>query len=55
MTSPVIRLEDVRKSFTLHLQDGVVIPVFEAASLAVGRGECVGADRRVRASASRRF
>jgi alpha-D-ribose 1-methylphosphonate 5-triphosphate synthase subunit PhnL len=41
MSTPVIRLEDVRKSFTLHLQDGVVIPVFEAASLAVGRGECV--------------
>ena len=41
MPAPVIRLEDVRKSFTLHLQDGVVIPVFEAASLAVGRGECV--------------
>jgi len=41
MHNPVINLEDVRKSFTLHLQDGVVIPVFEAASLAVGRGECV--------------
>jgi alpha-D-ribose 1-methylphosphonate 5-triphosphate synthase subunit PhnL len=41
MRNPVISLEDVRKSFTLHLQDGVVIPVFEAASLAVGRGECV--------------
>ncbi len=41
MSSPVIRLEDVRKSFTLHLQDGVVIPVFEAASLAVEPGECV--------------
>jgi alpha-D-ribose 1-methylphosphonate 5-triphosphate synthase subunit PhnL len=38
---PLIRLEDVRKSFTLHLQDGVVIPVFEAANLAVQRGECV--------------
>jgi alpha-D-ribose 1-methylphosphonate 5-triphosphate synthase subunit PhnL len=41
MRDPVIRLENVRKSFTLHLQGGVVIPVFEAASLAVGRGECV--------------
>ena len=41
MHDPVINLENVRKSFTLHLQDGVVIPVFEAASLAVGRGECV--------------
>jgi alpha-D-ribose 1-methylphosphonate 5-triphosphate synthase subunit PhnL len=41
MHNPVINLEDVRKSFTLHLQGGVVIPVFEAASLAVGRGECV--------------
>ena len=46
MKSPVIALENVRKSFTLHLQDGVVIPVFEAASLAVGRGECV--DPRLR-------
>jgi alpha-D-ribose 1-methylphosphonate 5-triphosphate synthase subunit PhnL len=41
MHDPVISLENVRKSFTLHLQDGVVIPVLEAASLAVGRGECV--------------
>jgi alpha-D-ribose 1-methylphosphonate 5-triphosphate synthase subunit PhnL len=41
MQKPVISLEDVRKSFTLHLQDGVVIPVFEAVSLVVGRGECV--------------
>jgi alpha-D-ribose 1-methylphosphonate 5-triphosphate synthase subunit PhnL len=41
MRDPVISLEDVRKSFTLHLQDGVVIPVFEAACLTVGRGECV--------------
>jgi alpha-D-ribose 1-methylphosphonate 5-triphosphate synthase subunit PhnL len=41
MHKPVISLEDVRKSFTLHLQDGVVIPVFEAVSLVVGRGECV--------------
>jgi alpha-D-ribose 1-methylphosphonate 5-triphosphate synthase subunit PhnL len=41
MSSPVIILEDVRKSFTLHLQDGMVIPVFEAASLAVRAGECV--------------
>jgi alpha-D-ribose 1-methylphosphonate 5-triphosphate synthase subunit PhnL len=41
MSNPVINVQDVRKSFTLHLQDGVVIPVFEAASLAVERGECV--------------
>jgi len=41
MHEPVIRLKDVRKSFTLHLQDGLTIPVFEAASLTVGRGECV--------------
>jgi alpha-D-ribose 1-methylphosphonate 5-triphosphate synthase subunit PhnL len=41
MQQPVINLKDVRKSFTLHLQDGVVISVFEAASLVVGRGECV--------------
>jgi alpha-D-ribose 1-methylphosphonate 5-triphosphate synthase subunit PhnL len=41
MKSPVIALENVRKTFTLHLQDGVVIPVFETASLAVRAGECV--------------
>ncbi|MEM7023830.1 MAG: phosphonate C-P lyase system protein PhnL, partial [Pseudomonadota bacterium] len=40
-SSPVISIEDVRKSFTLHLQEGLVIPVFEAASLVVGPGECV--------------
>ncbi|HEX5077767.1 MAG TPA: phosphonate C-P lyase system protein PhnL [Geminicoccaceae bacterium] len=40
MPDPVIRLEGVRKSFTLHLQEGVTIPVFEAASLAVAGGEC---------------
>jgi alpha-D-ribose 1-methylphosphonate 5-triphosphate synthase subunit PhnL len=41
MSGLVIKLENVRKSFTLHLQGGVVIPVFEAASLAVQAGECV--------------
>jgi alpha-D-ribose 1-methylphosphonate 5-triphosphate synthase subunit PhnL len=41
MSNPVISIESIRKSFTLHLQDGVVIPVFEAACLTVGRGECV--------------
>jgi alpha-D-ribose 1-methylphosphonate 5-triphosphate synthase subunit PhnL len=37
----IIRVEKVRKGFTLHLQGGVSIPVFEGAELAVERGECV--------------
>jgi alpha-D-ribose 1-methylphosphonate 5-triphosphate synthase subunit PhnL len=37
----IIRVEKVRKGFTLHLQGGASIPVFEGAELAVERGECV--------------
>jgi alpha-D-ribose 1-methylphosphonate 5-triphosphate synthase subunit PhnL len=37
----MIELEGVKKSFTLHLQAGLILPVFDAASLCVGAGECV--------------
>ena len=38
---PIIQVANVKKGFTLHLQDGVSIPVFDGAELAVERGECV--------------
>lgn len=38
---PIIQVENVKKGFTLHLQDGASIPVFEGAELAVEKGECV--------------
>lgn len=37
----MIQLENVSKSFTLHNQGGVVIPVMENARLSVAPGECV--------------
>ncbi|WP_170517595.1 phosphonate C-P lyase system protein PhnL [Ruegeria atlantica] len=37
----MIELKGVSKSFTLHNQNGVVIPVMEGASLKVLPGECV--------------
>ena len=37
----MIAVEGVSKSFTLHAQRGVTLPVVEAASLAVAPGECV--------------
>ncbi len=39
--NPVIRLEDVAKSFTLHNQGGVCLPVVTGASLDVAAGQCV--------------
>ena len=38
----MINIENVSKSFTLHNQNSVVIPVMEGANLAVKPGECVG-------------
>ncbi|MEY8835313.1 phosphonate C-P lyase system protein PhnL [Phaeobacter italicus] len=38
----MIELQNVSKSFTLHNQGGVVIPVMEGASLRVAPGECIG-------------
>lgn len=37
----MIRVEGLAKSFTLHTQGGVRIPVFEDLSLTVSAGECV--------------
>jgi len=36
-----VRLEGIEKSFTLHLRDGVSIPVFDGVDLDVNPGECV--------------
>ncbi|MGI9450589.1 MAG: phosphonate C-P lyase system protein PhnL [Geminicoccaceae bacterium] len=38
---PILKVTNVKKGFTLHLQDGASIPVFEGAELAVEKGECV--------------
>lgn len=38
----MIRVENVSKSFTLHNQGGIVIPVMAGAALTVAPGECVG-------------
>ncbi|MDM7458385.1 MAG: phosphonate C-P lyase system protein PhnL [Paracoccus sp. (in: a-proteobacteria)] len=38
----MIAVENLSKSFTLHNQGGVVIPVLAGATLYVGPGECVG-------------
>ncbi len=37
----VLRTEGLGKSFTLHLQDGVRIPVLDGVSMALRAGECV--------------
>jgi alpha-D-ribose 1-methylphosphonate 5-triphosphate synthase subunit PhnL len=42
VTSPVIEVRDLSKSFTLWNQGGAVIPVMAGAHLAVAAGECVG-------------
>jgi alpha-D-ribose 1-methylphosphonate 5-triphosphate synthase subunit PhnL len=41
MMVPAIRVCDLSKSFTLHVQGGVTIPVFEKLRLVVEPGECV--------------
>ena len=38
----MIRIENLSKSFTLHNQGGMVIPVMAGATLTVSPGECVG-------------
>jgi alpha-D-ribose 1-methylphosphonate 5-triphosphate synthase subunit PhnL len=38
---PLILVEDLAKTFTLHNAEGAVIPVFDRLRLAVGPGECV--------------
>jgi alpha-D-ribose 1-methylphosphonate 5-triphosphate synthase subunit PhnL len=42
MIRPMIQIENLSKSFTLHNQGGAVIPVMDLASLTVSLGECVG-------------
>ncbi|MEO0851938.1 MAG: phosphonate C-P lyase system protein PhnL [Cyanobacteria bacterium J06648_11] len=39
--SPLLRAEHLRKSFTLHMQGGVSIPVLEDVSLKLFAGDCV--------------
>jgi alpha-D-ribose 1-methylphosphonate 5-triphosphate synthase subunit PhnL len=39
---PMIAVENVAKSFTLHTQGGVALPVMAGAALEVAGGECVG-------------
>ena len=42
MVRPMIQIENLSKSFTLHNQGGAVIPVMAGGALTVSRGECVG-------------
>ena len=37
----MLRAENVGKSFTLHVQDSTVIPVFEHIDFALKKGDCV--------------
>jgi alpha-D-ribose 1-methylphosphonate 5-triphosphate synthase subunit PhnL len=39
--SLVLDVQDVHKTFTLHLRDGLQLPVLQGLSLRVGAGECV--------------
>ena len=41
MAEPVLALSGVGKTFTMHLQGGVRLPVVEGAAFEVGPGECV--------------
>lgn len=41
MSAAAIRTEGLGKSFTLHLQGGVTLPVLRGVELAVAPGECV--------------
>lgn len=40
MATPLV-LSEVCKSFTMHLRDGIVLPVIDNANFAVAAGECV--------------
>ncbi len=40
--TPMIKITDLSKSFTLHNQGSAVIPVMAGADLTVAAGECVG-------------
>ena len=38
---PLLSVRNLSKTFTMHLRDGVVLPVIERASFDVEAGECV--------------
>lgn len=44
MITPVLRLSDVSKHFTLHHQNGLTLPVLNAVNFEVAAGECVVLD-----------
>jgi len=39
--TPLLSVSDVAKSFTMHLRDGIVLPVVSGVGFAVNAGECV--------------
>ncbi|WP_374621999.1 phosphonate C-P lyase system protein PhnL [Devosia sp.] len=39
--TPLLRVRNVAKSFTMHLRDGIVLPVVEGVGFDVNPGECV--------------
>ena len=39
--APILRVENLAKTFTLHTQGGVRLPVFEQVNFTVSPGECV--------------
>lgn len=41
MTTTMLELKDAAKTFTMHLQGGIVLPVIAGVSFAVRAGECV--------------
>jgi alpha-D-ribose 1-methylphosphonate 5-triphosphate synthase subunit PhnL len=41
VVTPRLELRDVAKTFTMHLRDGLLLPVVRAVSFAVAPGECV--------------
>ena len=40
-SEPMLKVEGLAKTFVLHTQNGVALPVFENVDFAVGAGECV--------------
>ena len=41
MSEPALEIRDLAKTFTLHVQGGVRLPVLDGVSLAIEPGECV--------------
>ena len=44
MIKPVLRLTNVSKQFTLHHQNGLILPVLNDVNFEVGAGECIVLD-----------